>query len=162
MNRAKCEQEELTSMAIQSGTVSPETTEHAQHCPACSDILLISEFLRNHGTLTYHEARVVPDAGLIWRKAQWRATQHAGRLAARPIRWMTILACIAFACSPWLRLVLPVAQDLGSSWSRALDSNLFAMSRIWPATSNEPIIVLAISGTMILLGLSSWLMLREE
>ena len=124
--------------------------------------MLVAEFLRNNRTLVDHERTDLPDPGLIWRKAQWRANERAVRMASRPIRWMTVLACIAFACSPGFRLVLPLAQDVASSWSRTLDFNLVSLSKIWPTTPNEPIILFAVSGTMILLAFSSWLILREE
>ena len=162
MNRVQCEREDRTSTAVLSGPIAPEIAAHPQHCPVCAEIVLVSGFLRNNSTLANHEATAVPDAGFIWRKAERRATQRDARLAVRPIRWMTALACVAFACSPWLRVLLPLGRDVASSWSRAFDSNLTAVSRIWLATPNEPMIIVGVSGTMILLGLSSWLMLREE
>ena len=162
MNRLRCEREEQTSAATVSRAIEPEIMAHAQDCRDCSDILLVGEFLQNDSLLTDREQVSLVNPGLIWRKAQQRETQRAIRLALRPIRWMTVLACVAFVCSPWLRLVLPVFQDLGSSSSKFLSSELVTLSRIWPAIPNETMILLVMSGTIILLGLSSWLMLREE
>lgn len=162
MNEHICSREEQTSAAIASGTMDPELVSHAQRCPVCADILLAGEFLRKNAPLADHERAAVPEAGLIWRKAQNRANQHALRLALRPIRLMTFVASIAFICSPWLRLVLPLAQYLGSSWSRALDFNLLSLAKFWPASSNQLLVLVGFSGTMILLALSSWLMLRRE
>jgi hypothetical protein len=80
----------------------------------------------------------------------------------RPIRIMMALACLAFVCSPWLRLLLPLAHSLASSFSRTLDSNLFLFSRTWPTTLNQSVLLLGVFGTILLLGMASWLMLREE
>lgn len=162
MNRRSCEREYQTSAAMINGVIDPETLAHAQHCPDCADTLLVGEFLRNDSTLADQEWIALPNPELIWQEAHRRATDHAVRVASRPIRWMTVLACVAFACSPWLRLVLPAFQDLAASSTRFLGSNLASYSRILPATSNEAMILLGLSGTTILLGLSSWLMLREE
>jgi hypothetical protein len=162
MNRRSCKREEQTSAAIVSGLVDPEIVAHAQGCSACSDILLIGAFLRNESTLADQERIALPSPELIWRKAQHRATQRAVRLALRPIRVMTVLACIAFACSPWLRLVLPIFQDLTSSSAQFLGTHLVSVFRIWPGAVNEAMMLLGASGTMVLLGLSSWLMLRQE
>lgn len=162
MTHQLCEREGQTSTAILRGTIDPETASHVRSCGACSDILLVSGFLRSKSALSAGERAATPDPGLIWRKAQWRATEQAIYVAARPIRWMTVVACVAFACSPGLGLGLPLAEDLASSWSKTLDFNFAALSRISSAASNEPVILLAVSGTALILALSSWLMLREE
>lgn len=162
MNREICEREQEISAAFASGMITAELASHAQRCRACSDIVLVGGFLQSKSDLSARELSAVPDPGLIWRKAQWRATERAVRLASRPIRWMTILAYVAFVCSPWLRLLLPSVRDLGSSWSTILDSNLASLSKLLPAAPNGPIILFGMSGTLILLGLSSWLMWREE
>jgi hypothetical protein len=162
MNRKICEREEQTSAAVLHGAIDPEIAPHAQRCTACSDILLVGEFLRNEGSLADGEQNAVPDPGLIWRKAQQRAAQRAVRLAVRPIRIMTALACLAFVCSPWLRLLLPIAQSLATSFSRTLDSNLFFSSRTWHTALNQSALLPGVFGTILLLGMGSWLMLREE
>ena len=162
MNREICAREEDISAAIARGTVGPEVTSHAQRCPVCADILLVGEFLSNDAFLANDERTALPEAGLIWRKGQKRANEKALRLALRPIRVMTIVACIAFLCSPWLRLLLPLAQYLGSSWSRALNFDFVSFSRFWPGAPTQPVMLLGLLGTMILLAAGSWLMLRQE
>jgi hypothetical protein len=121
----------------------------------------VTEFLRDGDTLAEHDQIPVPDAGLIWAKANLRATQEVVRMVLWPIRFMKIIAVIAFACSP-LRLVLPVVRQLSSSWSPALDFNVAFAPKLWPVMANESTIFLASTGTLVLLGLSSWYMLRQE
>ena len=75
---------------------------------------------------------------------------------------MTVVACLAFVCSPWLRLLLPLAQSLASSFSGTLDSTLLFLFKAWPTTPNQPVLLLAVFGTIVLLGMASWLVLREE
>ena len=162
MNRRSCEREEQTSAAMVSGVIDPEFVAHAKHCNDCANILLVGEFLRSDSTLAERECTALSSPDIIWRRAQQRATQRAVRLALRPIRWMTVLACVAFACAPWLGLVLPLARDLTSSWREGLDSNFLALSRMCLVAPNEPLILLAVSGTMFILALSSWLILREQ
>jgi hypothetical protein len=162
MIRSICEREEQTSAAVLYAAIDPEIASHAQLCNACSDILLVGEFLRNERSLADGEQDALPDPGLIWGKAQQRAAQRAARLALRPIRIMTVLACLAFVCSPWLRLLLPLVQSLPSSFSGTLDSNLMFFSRPWPTTANQSVLLLAVFGTIVLLGMASWLVLREE
>jgi type II secretory pathway component PulF len=104
----------------------------------------------------------LPDPALIYQRARLQSQQKAIRLALRPIRIMTVVAFVVFACSPWLGFVLPFSKELSASWSRSLDSTLAFVSKSWPVMPNQPVILLASFGTIILLALSSWYMLREE
>lgn len=162
MNPHICEKEDQTLKTVLSGTVDTETVSHAQQCPACSDILLIAGFLQKDGTLTDRERNAVPDPGPIWQEARSRANQQAIRVALRPIRFMKIIACLAFACSPWFRPLLPLGRELSASCSRTLDSIVALLSRTSLSASAELAVLLGFSGTLILLGLSSWYMLRQE
>jgi hypothetical protein len=162
MNRAFCEREDHTEAAARTGMIDPEIASHAQHCTVCADILLVTDFLHERGALADHERLAMPDVGVVWQKAQSRATQEAVRLALRPIRIMKIIAVAAFACSPWLGMFLPVGRELLASWSRSVDFNVAVASRLWPLMASESTILLASTGTLILLGLSSWYMLRQE
>jgi hypothetical protein len=161
MNQAICEREARTTAAVRSRTIDHEIAAHAQHCAVCSDILLVNEFLRENAALD-QQRTPLPDAGRIWQKAQSRANQQATRLALRPIRFMKIIAVVAFACSPWLRLLLPIGKELLAFWSRNLDLNFSLASKIWPTTSSQAAILLGFAAATILLSLSSWYMVRQE
>jgi hypothetical protein len=161
MNQAICEREAQTAAAVHSGTVDHEIAAHAQQCLVCSDILLVNELLCENAALD-QQRTTLPDAGRIWQKAQSRANQQATLLALRPIRFMKIIAVVAFACSPWLRWLLPIGKELIASWSRNLDFNLSLASKIWPTTSSQAAILLGFAAATILLSLSSWYMVRQE
>jgi hypothetical protein len=162
MNRVICEREDQTAAAIRNGAIDDETASHVQHCPACSDILLVGEFLREDGPPADHEQTALPDASHIWQEGRLRAHQEAVRLAIRPIRFMKIIAIVAFAFSPWLRLLLPIGRELAASWSKAFDLNLAFVSKVWPPAANQAAILLVFGAATILLSLSSWYMLRQE
>jgi len=162
MNQAFCEKERQTAAAVRSGTIDRDTALHAQTCAVCSDIWLVSKFLNEDCALADQERTAVPDPTYIWQKVRLRANKEALRIALRPIRYMKVLACVAFACSPWLRLLLPIGREFAASWSRILDSNLASAGKLWPPMANESTVLLGVVGTIILLGLSSWYMLRQE
>ena len=160
MNRDFCEREDQTSAAARSGTIDGETALHARECAACSEIVLVCELLNKNAV---HPERIaIPGPTFIWQKARLRVNQEAIRVALRPIRYMKILALVVFAGSPWLRLLLPLGRELAGSSARVMDSNLAFASRLWPTMANESTILLGSLGTIILLGLSSWYMLRQE
>ena len=162
MSSRTCEREDQISAAIRSGKVDAELTTHAEHCPICSDIVLLSGFLREQTDLALTKRAALPNAAGIWRKAQMRAKQKAVSLALRPIRVMTAVACVVAACSPWLRAAFPLGQQLAAEWSRMLDLTPASTSVVWPATLSNPAILLGFFGTILLLGLSSWYILRQE
>jgi hypothetical protein len=161
MNRGFCEREDQTSAAARSGVIDRETALHAQECAVCSEVVLVSKLL-NEEAVHPDERIAIPDPTFIWQTARLRVNQEAIRLALRPIRYMKILALVAFACSPWLRLLLPIGRELAGSSARVMDSNLAFASRLWPTMASESTILLGSLGTIILLGLSSWYMLRQE
>jgi hypothetical protein len=160
--RSICKREEQTSAAVRSGTISDEIAEHYRQCPVCSEVLLVAEFLQTNAILAADERTSLPDPARVWQKAQHRATEQAVRRALRPIRFMKLIACVAFLCSPWLRWLLPLGRELSASWSKVFDLNLNFASKPWPFSPSEITFLIGLSGTIVLLALSSWYMLREE
>lgn len=162
MNPPICEREAETSAAALSGILDQAISRHAENCPACSDILLVSGLFHQTIALAESEPSALPPPDWIWRQARLEARQEVLRLAVRPIRLMKIVALIAFACSPWLRLMMPIGRELFIAGSRTVDSALVLLSDISLSTSTETTILLGLSGVVLLLGLSSWYVLREE
>lgn len=162
MTRTICEREDHTSTAVLSGRVNAEITSHARQCPVCAEILLVSDLLRENKALDDRERTCLPEAGLIWHKAQLRATQEAVRLALRPIRFMKITAIVAFLSLPCLRSLLPIGRELVSSWTRNPDFNLPLAPRISPASTTQLAILLGFAAATIVLSLSSWYLVRQD
>jgi hypothetical protein len=162
MNQLICEREDQTAAAIRSGTLDRDIALHAQQCPACSEILMVGEFLREESRLSDKEQFALPNPGQVWKKAHHRSYQKAVRLALRPIRFMKIVAVIAFLCAPWLRSLLPTGTELFGPWNSNLNLNFDVISRIWPATGTQAVILLGFGAATIFLSLSSWYMVRQE
>jgi len=133
---------------------------HARSCPVCSEVLLVAEFLRESAQLATHELSALPDAALIWGKAQNLAREKALLRPTLPIRIVRISAfVVAVLAAP--RLILESHQlwpPMADLWLRHLSST----NRLWASDFNETVLVLAITDTIICIGLSSWYMLREE
>ena len=160
MSEYGCEKEQQLADALRSDSCSLELREHARQCPVCFEVLLVAEFLREEANLAEHEFGILPDAPLIWRKAQVVAREKALVRATLPIRIASIFTVVvAVLAAPWLILEshqsLPWIADL---WPRQLTST----NRLWPSGLNETALLIAIAGTIICIGLSSWYMLREE
>ena len=161
MTRTICEREDHATAAGLSGRANADITLHAKLCPVCADVLLVTEYLREDKILA-GEGTTQPNPSVIWHKTQLRATREAVSHALRPIRFMKIIAVVAFLSLPWLRSLLPIAKELVSSWTQNLDFNFTLAPRIWPATTTQFVILLGFTAAMILLSLSSWFLARQN
>jgi hypothetical protein len=159
MNEAFCEEEQQIVAALFGGSRDAEILGHARSCRVCSEVLLVAELLRESTQIATHELSGLPDAGLIWRKAQSLAREKALVRATLPIRLAKIFAIVvAVLATSWLilkpRQLWPWMANL---WPRHVSFT----NRLWPSDLNATALLLAISGALVCT-LSAWYMLREE
>lgn len=159
MNEHYCEKEQQVADALRSDLCSLELREHAHQCPVCSEVLLVAEFLREETNLAEHELSTLPDAPLIWGKAQALAREKALLRATLPIRIATTCTfVVAVLAAPWLILHYQLWPRMADLWPRQLPP----INRLWPSDWTESTLLLAFTGALICIGLSSWYMVREE
>jgi hypothetical protein len=105
MKEPYCEKEPEVVAALCGRSHDAGILDHAHSCPVCSEVLLVSEFLRKSTQLATYELSTLPDAALIWRKAQVLAREEALTRATLPIRIARISALVvAVLAAPWLIL----------------------------------------------------------
>ena len=160
MNEHFCEKEQQVVAALRGSSRDAGILGHVPSCPVCSEVLMVAEFLRESARLATHELSALPDAALIWQKAQNLAREKALLRPTLPIRIVRISAfVVAVLAAP--RLILESHQlwpPMADLWLRHLSST----NRLWAPDLNETALVLEITGTILCIGLSSWYMLREE
>jgi hypothetical protein len=88
MKVPQCEKEQAVTEMLQSGRW-PEACDsalrnHVENCAVCSEVVLVAQFLREEHASLFADMKL-PDAGLVWWKAQLRARREAAELATRPI-----------------------------------------------------------------------------
>jgi hypothetical protein len=160
MSEHYCDKEQQVVAALCGSLPDAEILGHARSCPVCSEVLLVSEFLREESNLSQHELSVLPDATLVWRRAQALAREKALARATLPIRIARIAAAVvALVVAPWLILEShQLWRWIADLWPR----HLWSTNRLWPSDLNQTALLLAVTGTLICIGLSSWYMLRED
>ena len=62
-----------------------DTIAHVADCDVCADVVSVALAMREVQALEPVDVAPVPDATLVWWRAQLRAHEDAGRKAARPI-----------------------------------------------------------------------------
>jgi hypothetical protein len=159
MNERYCEKEQEVAAALAGSTRDAEILNHARECAVCSEVLLVREFLREGAQLAPKEIENLPDATLVWRRAEATALEKALGRATLPIRAVRIVACAAgvFAAPLLVHQSRRLWPRLTELWLQHLSST----SRHWPSGSNELALLLAITGAIFLISLSSWYMLRD-
>lgn len=130
---------------------------HASLCEVCSEVLQVTHALLREVAATSAELRP-PDASVVWRRAQSLASEKAIAKATQPICIARISSLVAAAIAlPWLVLTLPYSR----SWVPGLASHFqtvdLSFSRAATAT-----LLLGTIGSLFLIILSSWYVLRQE
>jgi hypothetical protein len=159
MNGQYCEREHEFVAALRIGRPDDAALAHAGHCPVCSEVLLVARLFQEKAKLSDHELVSLPDASLIWQKAQTRAREIAMKKATRPILIMRSCACaLAVIASPWLAFQLTHLP----AWFANLGLTEFPRpDGAWLAAFTGTTI-LGFSLTIVCVGLSSWYMLQEK
>jgi hypothetical protein len=91
-----CEMEARVIRSVRTGFWDADLEQHAASCPACSEAAFAARLLNGMRAADEAEARV-PDAGLMWWKAQLLAKREAGEHATRPIRLIERFAYVLAA-----------------------------------------------------------------
>jgi hypothetical protein len=131
MKPHQCENESRVIEAVRTGRWDAALQQHVGQCEFCADAALAARVLNDMRAVDEAEARI-PDAGLMWWKAQLLAKQRAAERATQPINfierfayvWAVVCAvgvCIwhEHAIRAWLASLAsgPLSLKLGSSWS---------------------------------------------
>jgi hypothetical protein len=82
-----CDKEAQVVEAARTGSWDAELRLHADTCPACSEVALAARVLNEMHAADLAEARI-PDAGLMWWKAQLLAKREAAERASQPINFV--------------------------------------------------------------------------
>ncbi|MBI3450601.1 MAG: hypothetical protein HY049_17025 [Acidobacteria bacterium] len=94
MNIPVCDREEAVLRASRQDRWTDELREHARGCAVCADVALAASFM-NMGSAAAAD-HPLPDAGLVFWKAQLRAKRDAVARATRPI---AVVEQAAWACA---------------------------------------------------------------
>lgn len=132
MNRsmAPCAREgdvlDLVAIGQWPARADADLAAHVAACPSCSDLALVASAIVDvRDTGAAHKR--LPDAGIVWLRAQMRAREDAARRAARPIwiaQW-TGMAVIAAILVMWSGGLMGSLSAFASSGWTAV-SELFA------------------------------------
>ena len=119
-----CLREQEILDGLRSGELSVEQLSHIASCPTCSDLETVVSFLRREAEAL--EVLALPEAGIVWRRAQWRVAQQALERATSPIRWMRRSAyLLGLAAIAWFLFATPE----GSAWATAFLHHSFQLVR---------------------------------
>lgn len=109
MNATSCDREIEVLRTVQAGrwpeASDPDLCAHVAGCTACGEVALVACALLEADTWTGTEAHPLPQASLVWWKAQLRARREAVERASEPIAIFEQVA-YAFGCLALLGIAI--------------------------------------------------------
>jgi len=141
MRRAECKFE----AEVAAGRMNQELAAHLSECEHCREAAMLAAEME----AAYADARAaatVPDAGLVWWKAQMRARREAERAAARPI---TAMQVIAFACAMGF---VGACFGATSMWFQTAFSVVVEQVRVWlnnPLVAEHGLLTLVVAAMVV-------------
>jgi hypothetical protein len=149
-----CEKEQVVVAALLADAVPEELVAHVSVCEVCTEVAQVSHALLQEIAPAEDVLRL-PDASLVWKRAETLAKQEAIAIATRPIHiariWAGVAALLAL---PWLA---PTFLNSMPNYSHHLLTMDHRFSGAHTGTS-----LLAVGASLILISLSSWYVLRQE
>jgi hypothetical protein len=123
-----CDKEDAVRAALRQGEWEESLRAHVEDCPACNDLMLVTQYLETEARTARHEAdKNLPSPGLIWWKAEILAKRTASERATRPI---AIFEKVAYAVGSFGLLGF-----LAWNWS-AFDRWLAPLESMWAQMSS--------------------------
>jgi hypothetical protein len=128
MRKRFCEQEPRVLEAATGGQWEAALRQHLNECPACAEVALVASFM-NEAEADAAEARL-PDAELVWWKAQLKARRAAADRASQPIALVEKAACAGggLALIAALAFLWPYVQ----AWGDLVFANWMEGSQVAP------------------------------
>jgi hypothetical protein len=149
-----CEKEQVIVAALLAGALPDDLLAHVGACKVCAEVAQVSHALLNEAAPAANVLRL-PDASLVWRRAETLANQQAIAKATQPIRVARICAGVAALLAlPWLA---PTLLNSMPNFSHHLLTMDHTFSEALTGT-----LLLAVGASLILISLSSWYVLRQE
>lgn len=156
MNPDSCARESEVIAAMLNGALPHDLHTHANTCEVCSEVVKVTGALL-HEVAPSTEVRP-PDASVVWRRAQSAAREQAIAKATQPIRIARICTVVAAAVALlWLALGSPKFTLWIPDFTRQIPALELSLSSAATGT-----ILLGAIGSVLLVTLSSWYMLRQE
>jgi len=133
MKRMYCEQEARLVQALSSGSLSSALEKHAAECPICGEVMLVTELLRSG---MEESPPQLPDAGLVWWKAQLASRRAAMQRATvalgivRLLAYSAAVAVVAWTLFEALRLssLNSTLAQYAAAFSRGLSGSAMTLS----------------------------------
>ncbi len=154
MRVPQCDKEQAVTELLQSGRW-PEAGDaalrsHVESCAVCAEVVLVAGVLQEDALLLA-DAKL-PDAGLVWWKAQLRARREAAELATRPI---ALAEKFALACGMAVLLVFMVWKRADfHAWLGRLanfgHSDAHWLERVLLNSLNQPFSILFVASASLL------------
>jgi predicted anti-sigma-YlaC factor YlaD len=139
MTRYDCARERDVLEAVSTGgwpaRTDAELRAHVADCAVCRDLVAAAVAFEEEATTARAQAQV-PDAGVVWLRAQLRARQDAARVAVRPITFaqaIGLAATVGVAGAVFGATATWFQHALGGIWSTVTSLQVPRLADVSPS-----------------------------
>ena len=145
-----------------------DTLAHVAECEICADVVAVALAMREDQSLVPVQFAPLPDATLVWWRAQLRAHEEAGRKAARPIAMVqgVAIGIAGVAALSLGRTFWPWIREYAAGFSATANSVSVSAANLASATTAAataaPWITLAVAVSLIATPVAVYFALGRE
>jgi hypothetical protein len=151
MKQEHCNFEEKIAEACRSGHWDDALLAHIASCRVCEEVALVASYL-SESAAAPHVGANLPDATLIWSKAQLAARRDTIERAMRPILWTRRFAF--GSCAVVIVTAIVMAWSRIGEFFRGFAESWLAHRAAAPAGHGNPLLLLTAAFLLILLPLA--------
>jgi hypothetical protein len=124
MRQAGCPREADVLKAIRTRIQEEALSDHLAECAVCKEVVQASRWMRDLAT-DCEETRPLPDASLLWRRAQLSQLQAKAEKAQEFLEWRDIISAIVISAAVagwigwnWSAIQTQLASFLADAWAQ--------------------------------------------
>ncbi len=154
MRQASCPQEEKALKAVRTGTWDEGLSAHLPGCGVCTEIVQVSRWMQ---ALAEGPERTptLPDAGLLWRRAQLSERQAEAERAQKILDWAEFIFATLLSAGlagwigwDWFAIQIRLTSLWADTWQQVW-ATASSVTGATPALSSFGVLILSLVATVL-------------
>lgn len=161
MSQASCPQEAEAHKAVRTGTWEAGLSAHVAGCAVCREIVQVSRWMQTLAE-SPGETHALPDAGLLWWRAQLSEKQAEGERARKILDWaefifatLLVAGLVGWIGWNWIAIQTLLTSLLADGWQHLWATASFAAGAA-PILSSFGVVIFSLVAIVVSYPLLTW------